>query len=167
MRVTDQSVAAAKAEKRSDRALDFGELDTFVGFQLHRARNAAATALRRLIAPEAMPGQFPILYLIARNPGQTQSAIAGAVGLDRSSLVPILNRLEKRGWVRRVPSRDDGRAHALELTEAGQRQLKVLYDLITSLEARISAELGGEAEQKTMLELLHRFRRALEVDRPD
>lgn len=139
--------------------LDFGVLDAFVGFQLHKARNVAATALHRMIAPDILPGHFPILYLIAHNPGQTQSAIAKAVGLDRSTLVPILNRFERDGWIKRAVSSGDKRAHALTLTEAGKAKLDELYDKVASLETRISAGLGSQG-QKEMLRLLHLFRSA-------
>lgn len=145
-------------------AIDFGDLDGFVGFQLHRARNVAATMLHHMIAPEVLPGHFPILYLIGRNPDRTQSAIAKAVGLDRSSLVPILNRFEKNGWVQRIPSRGDKRAHALRLTRAGERKVRDLYATVSSLEARISDELG-DAGQKTMLDFLHRIQGTLDPAR--
>lgn len=113
-----------------------------------------------MIAPDVLPGHFPILYLISQNPGQTQSAIANAVGLDRSSLVPILNRFENQGWVERKPASGDRRAHALTLTEAGMAKLDDLYAKVVSLEDRISSELGDG--QKAMLDMLHRVQAALE-----
>jgi len=137
-------------------AIDFGDLDDFVGFQLHRARNVAAQVLHKLIAPESVPGHFPILYLIAQNPGRTQSAIAKAVGLDRSSLVPILNRFEKHGWVQRVPSEGDKRAHALRLTRAGERKMRDLREKVLSQEDLISDALGEDG-QKAMLDYLRRI----------
>jgi DNA-binding MarR family transcriptional regulator len=145
-------------------AIDFGDLDDFVGFQLHRARNVAAAELHRLIAPEFVPGHFPILYLIGQNPDRTQSAIAKAVGLDRSSLVPILNRFEKHGWVQRIPSRGDKRAHALRLTKAGERKMRELRQKVLSQEDRISDALGDDG-QKAMLDYLRRIQAAYDLDR--
>jgi DNA-binding MarR family transcriptional regulator len=145
-------------------AIDFGDLDAFVGFQLHRARNVAATELAKLIAPEFVPGHFPILYLIAQNPGRTQSAIAKAVGLDRSSLVPILNRFEKHGWVQRIPSEGDKRAHALRLTRAGERKMRDLREKVLSMEERISDALGEDG-QKAMLDYLRRIQDAFDQPR--
>lgn len=158
--------AAAPLGNGQDRngAIDFGDLDDFVGFQLHRARNVAASVLHTLIAPEFVPGHFPILYLIAQNPGRTQSAIAKAVGLDRSSLVPILNRFEKNGWVQRVPSEGDKRAHALRLTKAGERKMRDLRDKVISMEDRISDALGDEG-QKAMLDYLRRIQDAFDPSR--
>jgi len=145
-------------------AIDFGDLDDFVGFQLHRARNVAAAELNKLIAPEFVPGHFPILYLIAQNPDRTQSAIAKAVGLDRSSLVPILNRFEKNGWVQRIPSQGDKRAHALRLTRAGERKMRDLHDKVMSMEDRISDALGDDG-QKAMLDHLRRIQDAFDKTR--
>jgi len=139
-----------------NRPLDFGVLDEFVGFQLHKARNFLATELFRMIAPGALPGDFPILYLIGHNPGRTQTAIARGVGLDRSSLVPILNRLEREGWVDRSVSPQDKRAHSLVLTEAGQTKLDELQAAVTSLEDRMSDAIGGDG-QKDMLRFLRLF----------
>ena len=144
-------------------ALDFGALDAFVGFQLHKARNVAATELRHDIAPGAAPGDFPILHLIDRNPGRTQSAIAFAVGLDRSSLVPILNRFERAGWIARRMAPGDRRAHALTLTRSGRAKLAELFAAVSTLEDRISTALGADG-QPEMLRLLHLIQAAFEGD---
>jgi DNA-binding MarR family transcriptional regulator len=161
-----EPLAPARRVNGTDRtrAIDFGDLDAFVGFQLHRARNVAASVLHHLIAPEFVPGHFPILYLIGQNPDRTQSAIAKAVGLDRSSLVPILNRFEKNGWVRRIPSQGDKRAHALRLTRAGERKMRDLRDKVMSMEDRISGALGDDG-QKAMLDYLRRIQDAFDLDR--
>ncbi len=143
-------------EKPRNRPIEFGILDEFVGFQLHKVRNFLASELYRMIAPGALPGDFPILYLIARNPGRTQTAIARAVGLDRSSLVPILNRLEREGWVNRSVSHEDKRAHSLVLTGPGRTKLDELQAAVTSLEDRMSACIGDDG-QKEMLRLMRLF----------
>lgn len=148
-------------EKPRNRPIEFGILDEFVGFQLHKTRNFLASELYRMIAPGALPGDFPILYLIARNPGRTQTAISRAVGLDRSSLVPILNRLEREGWVNRSVSPEDKRAHSLVITEAGKARLDDIQAAVTSLEDRISAAIGEDG-QKEMLRLLRLFQGVVE-----
>lgn len=151
----------ARDNRNRNGALDFGALDAFVGFQLHKARNVAATELRHELAAGLLPGYFPILYLIGRNPGRTQSAIAHAVGLDRSSLVPILNRFERNGWLARSVAAGDKRAHALTLTKSGKAKLAELFAKVSTLEDRISTALGAKG-QPEMLRLLHRFQAAFE-----
>src|SRR6185369_16121611 len=103
-----------------------GLLPSLLGYALRRSRSAvfadfAATFAR---AGEALtPGEFGLLVLVDRNAGMSQMALARALGIDRSTLVPILNRLQARGLLVRRASPTDGRTHALALTLAGARAL--------------------------------------------
>ena len=56
--------------------------------------------------PEASPGRAGILLLIDANPGVTQSRLAQAVGIDRSTLVGVLHALEARELVERRRGED-------------------------------------------------------------
>jgi DNA-binding MarR family transcriptional regulator len=69
------------------------------------------------------PPQVGILGVIARSPGQSQQAVATALGLLPSRLVGFVDTLEEQGLVERVRSRTDRRNYALELTDAGRRKL--------------------------------------------
>ncbi|WP_163511433.1 MarR family winged helix-turn-helix transcriptional regulator [Fodinicola acaciae] len=69
------------------------------------------------------PPQVGILGLIARSPGQSQQAVATALGLLPSRLVGFVDDLEDQGLLERVRSRTDRRNYALQLTEAGRRKL--------------------------------------------
>ena len=40
-------------------------------------------------------GQFGVITLIAVNPGLTQSALARAIGIERSSMIAVIDVLEK------------------------------------------------------------------------
>ena len=94
-------------------------LPTLLGYALRRTQSAvfadfAATFVR---ADEALtPGEFGLLVLVERNAGLSQMALARALGIDRSTLVPILDRLQARGLLLRDASPTDGRTHALALT---------------------------------------------------
>ena len=44
-------------------------------------------------ADRVSPGEFGVLVLIEANSGINQTALAAAVGADRSTMVPILDRL--------------------------------------------------------------------------
>ena len=83
-----------------DKPLDRGVLPSLLGYVLRRTQSAvfadfAATFAK---AGEALtPGEFGLLVLVERNAGLSQMALARALGIDRSTLVPILNRLQARG----------------------------------------------------------------------
>ena len=63
------------------------------------SRRCSATSPRPFSkAGEALtPGEFGLLVLVDRNAGLSQMALARALGIDRSTLVPILDRLQARG----------------------------------------------------------------------
>ena len=105
-------------------ALDRGLLPSLLGYVLRRTQSAvfadfAATFAK---AGEALtPGEFGLLVLVDRNAGLSQMALARALGIDRSTLVPILDRLQARGLLMRHRSPTDGRTHALA-PDAGGRE---------------------------------------------
>lgn len=52
----------------------------------------------------------------------TQTRLAEASGIEKSSLVLFLDALEKDGWVERLRHPTDRRAHIIHLTESGSRR---------------------------------------------
>ena len=80
--------------------LDRGVLPSLLGYVLRRTQSAvfADFAATFAGAGEALtPGEFGLLVLVERNAGLSQMALARALGIDRSTLVPILDRLQARG----------------------------------------------------------------------
>ncbi len=140
--------------------LDRGLLPTLLGYGLRRAQSAvfadfAATFAK---AGEALtPGEFGLLILVEKNAGLSQMALARALGIDRSTLVPILDRLQGRGLLVRKPSPTDGRTHALALTQAGEKALQKFAKLVKAHEKRIASDLSA-AETLKLIELLEKVR---------
>ena len=96
-----------------------GVLTGLLGYRLRVAQQAVFSDFARAI-PEVSPGRAGILLLIEANPGVTQSRLAQAVGLDRSTLVGVLHALEARALVERRRG-EDRRTNGLWLTLAGRR----------------------------------------------
>ena len=140
--------------------LDRGLLPSLLGYALRRAQSAvfadfAGTFAR---AGEALtPGEFGLLVLVERNGGLSQMTLARALGIDRSTLVPILDRLQERGLVVRRRSPTDGRMHALALTPNGTKALARYTKLVRGHERRIATGLSAD-ETRTLLELLDKVR---------
>jgi DNA-binding MarR family transcriptional regulator len=140
--------------------LDRGLLPSLLGYALRRAQSAvfadfAGTFAR---AGEALtPGEFGLLVLVERNGGLSQMTLARALGIDRSTLVPILDRLQERGLVVRRRAPTDGRMHALALTPAGTKALARYTKLVRGHERRIATGLSAD-ETRTVLELLDKVR---------
>lgn len=135
----------------------FGTLPGLIGYQLRLAQIAIfrdfATTLGAL---DITPGLFGVLVIIQANPGLKQSALAKAAHLDRSTVVSVIDNLERRALVERRTAVIDRRSNALHLTSDGAALLKKLKRLVTQHERRLAANLD-ENEQATLIRLLQKI----------
>lgn len=146
----------AKNSKKVSDAICTTALDEVVGFHMRKAVLRAQSTLATVAGKKLMTGQYSVMAIINENPGRTQSAIAEAAGLDRSSLVPILNKFEDEGLILRAPVKGDKRAYAVRLTKKGERELAELEDKVREFEAKVIAGLGTKDHQ-ILIDLLKRF----------
>jgi DNA-binding MarR family transcriptional regulator len=138
-------------------AVDYDLLPGLVGYHLRRAQAAVFDDfLRTMAAFEVTPGQFGVLTLIGANPGLSQSALARAIGIERSTMVAVIDRLQARGLVERRPSSADRRSYALVLSDAGQRLLAQLKPLVRDHDERIARNLDDD-ERAMLIRLLRRL----------
>jgi|SRR5687767_11055708 len=131
-----------------------GVLTGLLGYRLRVAQQAVFRDFARAI-PEASPGRAGILLLIEANPGVTQSRLAQAVGLDRSTLVGVLHVLEARALVERRRG-EDRRTNGLWLTLAGQALVASLKRRIRTHERRVAGRLSA-SERAQLLVLLEKL----------
>ncbi len=137
--------------------LSFGLLTGLVGYQLRRAQVAVFQHFAQAFAAlDLTPGQFGALILIRDNPGLSQSALGAALGVDRSTVVPLIDRLEARSLVVRAASPKDRRSHALKLSPAGAALLDQAEATVRRHEAAVTHRLS-DAERRTLLDLLGRI----------
>ena len=101
---------------------------------------------------------YGLLAILAEGTRETQGTIAGALALDPSRLVALLDGLEERGLIAQQRDPLDRRRHAVSITPAGKRELARLRALIQGLEAEYFAPLDAE-ERKLLHELLVRLAR--------
>jgi DNA-binding MarR family transcriptional regulator len=93
----------------------------------------------------------------------TPSEIAAWQQMSPSGITGRLDALEKRGFIRRIPSPDDRRKVIVEQTEEGRRAWLSTFSPQTNEEARVLAALDPEEQQQ----LNAMLRRMLQVvDRP-
>ena len=146
-------IGAEEAEDDTG-GIPLGLLGEAVGYALRRAQLAVFADFIRSLAPlDIRPGQFSVLLVLQQNPGLRQSQVADALGIKRANFVTLLDGLEARGLTRRVPVREDRRAVALHLTEAGEALVARMRELWAEHEARVTARLGeqGKAELLRLL----------------
>ena len=94
--------------------------------------------------------------MIQANAGLNQTSLGRALGIDRSTVVAVIDKLEGRGLVDRTPAPGDRRSYALRLSESGGALLKRARGLVTAHEARIANDLSS-GEQAQLIALLSRL----------
>jgi DNA-binding MarR family transcriptional regulator len=147
------------AAARPSRRLDFGFFETLLGYDLRRAQLAAfADFTAKMSALDVTTGQLGALGLVQLNPGVTQTVLGEALGIKRASVVPLLDRLERRGLLVRKTPRSDRRSNALYLTPAGERLLAEIRPRLAEHERSIAAGLSAE-ELRALHGLLRRIGR--------
>jgi DNA-binding MarR family transcriptional regulator len=101
---------------------------------------------------DVTPIQFAALDAISNEPGMDQATVAEQIAYDRATIGGVIERLEQKGWVRRVVSERDRRARELSLTPDGQRILKALLPVVRDLQDDILPSLT-EADRARFLKL--------------
>ena len=134
-----------------------------VGLELRKTQKMAEKKFEMATTDKLLSGQLTVLVLIKHNPGETQSAIARAAGIDRSSLVPILKQFEKKGYVSRRKAERDSRSNIIEITRAGEHALSELQPVVTELETSVTDQFGAN-NTKQLVALLKKFQLVIKQD---
>jgi DNA-binding MarR family transcriptional regulator len=146
-----------KSTEAGGKAKGRGAADELLGYHLRRAQVLMVQDFADAMADSGIsPGQIGVLLLVAANPGVNQTTVGNALGIDRSTLVSMLDRLEERKVIARTPSPRDRRSHALLLTAQGQEFLTTLLPRLDKHEQRIAARLSTP-ERATLIGLLRRI----------
>jgi DNA-binding MarR family transcriptional regulator len=151
-----RAVPALTAGATQD-GLRFNALDDLLGYHLRRAQGAAhRDYLAALGNVRLTQKQTAVLWLVEANPGIAQGTIGASLGMDRATMMVLVNRLQARGLLRRVRSRTDARRRELYVTPAGARLLAKARKRIAAHEARMK-KLFSRKELEALQRLLARL----------
>ena len=152
-----RSRGAEEAEERAEAEPNRGRLEGLLGYFLRRADVFTFQSFNAHLAEDRIsPGQLGVLLMCEANSGINQTRLGKALGIDRSTLVAMIDLLEGRGLVARTPSAVDRRSHALKLTRQGEAFLKALQPRLARHEAEIARNLSA-AERRQLMDLLARI----------
>jgi DNA-binding MarR family transcriptional regulator len=92
-----------------------------IQYRLKRSYWSALKTLNALLEEFSLTGaRFDLLTLARRPYGQLQSVLWKQLGVSRSVVCRILQKLEKLGWVRRWKPDEDRRQRMVQLTKLGR-----------------------------------------------
>jgi DNA-binding MarR family transcriptional regulator len=153
---TREKPEAPKPTRRNGAASE-GRLAGLLGYAVRRAQVRVFQDFAAAMAGlQLTPGQVGALLLIEANQGLSQSQLGAGLGIDRSSVVPLLDRLEAADLIRRTPHASDRRTHALALTESGTALIRRLMPALEAHERRIASGLSP-SERRVLMQLLERI----------
>jgi DNA-binding MarR family transcriptional regulator len=117
---------------------------------------AAMRFADRVTEAGVTPPQAGLLRVVAAEPGRTQQAVAGQLGLLPSRLVTLVDELEGRKLLERRRDPHDRRNSALYVTDAGQAILQDIGRVAQAHGEDFLAPLN-KAERATLSDLLSRL----------
>src|SRR3954468_19944393 len=120
---SDQETCEDHADMAQQRST--GAEAEFAGQLFFRLWRASHT--RIAVALESLgltPALFGLLNLIGARDGAIQQELGSAVGIDPSTMVALIDQLEKAGLAKRRPHATDRRARAVTITPKGRRVLE-------------------------------------------
>lgn len=151
----------AKFPTQKTGEIDYGGLPNLLGYLLRQSQILVFQHFANNLGEmEITPGQHGLLVLISCNPGISQTALAKAVGVERSTLGEVIMYLEKRALVERRPFPQDRRSNALYLSLAGQSFLAKSIAVVEAQDQDLTQHFSHQ-ERQTLINLLRKL-----LDRP-
>lgn len=142
------------------RELDFGALRGIAGFHLARASVTTLDAFDRHIGtPFGLHKvDFSALMLLDASPGASPKQLALALDITAPKLTALLDRLQQRGLLDRLPNPSDGRSQRVVLTRRGQQLARDAAAAAQPMEDEMLQRLT-RAEHAMLIELLGKLAR--------
>ncbi|MDE1818395.1 MAG: MarR family transcriptional regulator [Thaumarchaeota archaeon] len=104
--------------------------------------------------------QWRVVGALVIQPGLTQKEIADKVGIEGATLVPVIDKMEKEGLLKRKPDSDDRRVNRIYLTQKADS----LWEKMTECALRIrksSLKNISEDDIQATLETLRKISKNL------
>jgi DNA-binding MarR family transcriptional regulator len=107
--------------------------------------------------------EFGVLTLLDAEGPASQQRLAGRIGVDRTTMVALIDALEEKRLVIRHRDPSNRRAYLLEVTAAGRKRLRDALKAVQRAEQETLAPLSG-TESATLTRALQRVVQAGQID---
>lgn len=137
---------------------DYNAEESF-GFLMKRVLNSVVQQAELKLAPHDLThAQWQPLFKLIKSPAQSMAVaeLARELQMDAGAMTRLLDRLEKKGLLKRVRSTEDRRVVMVELTPDGQRAGALVPAVLTDV---LNAHLAGfsKTEWQALLGYLRRL----------
>ena len=129
------------------------ELKGSLGHLLSQVRQQTIEAVERELLPlELTHAQFVVVAELANGMAHTPAEFCRLLNYDSGAMTRLLDRIEQKGFIRRVRSTEDRRSVGLELTDKGKELYPAIVPLIVGVNKRLLKNFS-----RTEAELLDQF----------
>jgi MarR family transcriptional regulator for hemolysin len=104
---------------------------------LSRASYSLATELTAGLTDLGLSPRSHCVLSTAMNGELTQTELAQAVGLDKTTMVVTIDELEAAGLAKRIPATGDRRARVIAVTKAGKRKVAEGEEIVERIQADV------------------------------
>ena len=120
-------------------------LSVWTGYLLSRAAQQCRDYFDALVEPLGIKGRhFSVLAVLGEEKPLAQIEIGERLGVDRNTIVLLLDDLEERGLVTRRRDPRDRRAHLVALTDAGRDVLGQGTDMARRTNDEVLSPLSAD-----------------------
>jgi DNA-binding MarR family transcriptional regulator len=123
-------------------------LSRYTGYLLRRAYARAAECTSACLGPEHHVREVALLSILADRGPLSQSELADITHVNRTTMVKLVDDLERNGWAIRRRNSRDRRSYALEVTERGHVVLQELNEELDRAEALLTASLHADEQAR-------------------
>lgn len=124
---------------------------------VNRLRVEMIDALDRELARfDISAAQLIVLASVANKEADSAARLCKSISYDPGAMTRMIDRLEQKGLIRRIPNREDRRATNLEITAAG----KALYPQLLAAKETVQAQFVrgfSQEDVSTLEQLLNRM----------
>jgi DNA-binding MarR family transcriptional regulator len=100
------------------------------------------------------PVQYGLLTTLALNPDLDQNSLGRELGIDRTNVADVLNRLARRGLLERRRSGEDKRMVLARLTATGEKLTKKMYRSMQRAQDRLLKPLLPQERNAFLITLI-------------
>lgn len=131
------------------------EVTEVLGYLLKHAHLQLTAATTSALEPFGIDSRaLGVLRVVASRESTTQQEVAQLLGVDRTTMVALLDSLEEKEIVSRHPHAHDRRRNVVELTESGKDFFERAQEAERNAENAYISRLGPR-EQRQLREALH------------
>jgi len=118
-------------------------------------QRASELFAEQIDAGELTLRQFLVLLAAQQRPGCTQTHLVAMTGIDRSTMGEMLDRMVRRGFLKRRRSIQDQRANVIDLMDLGTQTLTAAMPAMMSAQRKLLDALPQDLQQP-FLDMLRR-----------